>query len=96
MHATEPVPVLKKHALQLLQSGGVRSPFFHLFGRSGSQIIRHIIGFVLKNPKVLFSGLRFLTFGGKSPSLIVKKKGQLKEEEEQVPPVPTFGEDDLQ
>ena len=58
--------------------------------------LRHIIGFVLKNPKVLFSGLRFLTFGGKSPSLIVKKKGQLKEEEEQVPPVPTFGEDDLQ
>ena len=35
--------------------------------------LRHIIGFVLKNPKVLFSGLRFLTFGGKSPSLIVKK-----------------------
>jgi hypothetical protein len=52
--------------------------------------LRHIIGFVLKNPKVLFDGLRFLTFGGRSPSLEVKKKEQGKEGEEKiVPPIPT-------
>ena len=55
--------------------------------------LRHIIGFALKNPGVLFNSLRFLTFGGKSPSLVVKKKGQLKEEgEKQIPPIPTSGE----
>jgi hypothetical protein len=36
--------------------------------------MRHIIGFALKNPGVLFSGMRFVFFGGKSPSLVVKKK----------------------
>jgi len=40
--------------------------------------LRHIIGFALRNPRFLFDGLRFLTFGGKSPSLVVKKKGQIK------------------
>ena len=49
--------------------------------------LRHIIGFVLKNPRVLFNGLRFLTFGGKSPSLVVKKKGQVREEGEKPTPV---------
>ena len=58
--------------------------------------LRHIIGFALKNPRVLFNGLRFLTFGGRSPSLVVKKKGQVKEEgEKQVPPIPAGGEGDL-
>jgi hypothetical protein len=58
--------------------------------------LRHIIGFALRNPKVLFNGLRFLTLGGKSPSLVVKKKGQVKEEgEKQVPPIPTSGEGNL-
>jgi len=57
--------------------------------------LRHIIGFALKNPGVLFNSLRFLTLGGKSPSLVVKKKGQLKEEgETQIPPIPTSGEGD--
>ena len=36
--------------------------------------LRRIIGFVFKNPGVLFSGARFLFFGGRSPSLVVKKK----------------------
>lgn len=36
--------------------------------------MRHIIGFALKNPRVLFNGVRFVFFGGKSPSLVVKKK----------------------
>jgi len=36
--------------------------------------LRAIFGFALKNPGVLFSGVRFLFFGGKSPSLVVKKK----------------------
>ena len=36
--------------------------------------LRAIIGFALKNPGVLFNGARFLFFGGKSPSLVVKKK----------------------
>lgn len=59
--------------------------------------LRHIIGFALKNPKVLFSSLRFLTLGGRSPSLVVKKKGQLKEGAEKiVPPIPTAGEGDSQ
>ena len=40
--------------------------------------LRHIIGFVLKNPWVLFKGVCFLIFGGKSPSLVVKKKGERK------------------
>jgi len=57
--------------------------------------LRHIIGFALRNPKVLFNGLRFLTLGGRSPSLVVKKKGRVKEEE-RLPPVPTAGEGDLQ
>ena len=52
--------------------------------------LRHIIGFVLKNPRALFDGLRFLTIGGNSPSLVVEKKGQEKEgAEKQVPPIPT-------
>ena len=37
--------------------------------------LRHIIGFALKNPGVLFNGVRFLFFGGRSPSLVVKKRG---------------------
>ena len=49
--------------------------------------LRHIIGFVLRNPGVLFKGLRFLTFGGKSPSLEVKKRGR-RERESRVPVVP--------
>jgi len=58
--------------------------------------LRHIIGFTLRNPKVLFSGLRFLTFGGRSPSLVVKRKGQLKEGAEKIaPPLPTDGKGDL-
>jgi len=36
--------------------------------------LRYIISLVLRNPKVIFQGLRFLIFGGKSPSLVVKKK----------------------
>lgn len=49
--------------------------------------LRHIIGFAFKNPRVLFNGLRFLTFGGRSPSLVVKKKGQVREEGEKPTPV---------
>jgi hypothetical protein len=57
--------------------------------------LRHIIGFALKNPKVLFDGLRFLIAGGRSPSLVVKKKGQGKEGgEKMVPPLPTFDNSD--
>jgi hypothetical protein len=57
--------------------------------------LRHIIGFVLKNPRVLFDGLRFLTVGGSSPSLVVEKKGQEKEGAEKiVPPLPTFDKGD--
>ena len=52
--------------------------------------LRHIIGFALRNPKVLFNGLRFLTLGGKSPSLTVKKKGQVKEEEKGGEKTPEF------
>ncbi len=52
--------------------------------------LRHIVAFTLRNPKVLFSALRFLVFGGKSPSLIVKKKEPGKEGAEKiVPPIPT-------
>lgn len=59
--------------------------------------LRHIIGFTLRNPKVIFSALRFLTLGGRSPSLVVKKKGQAKEGVEKiVPPIPTDTEGDLQ
>ena len=36
--------------------------------------LRQLVGFALRNPGVLFHGLRFLTFGGKSPSLVVKRK----------------------
>jgi hypothetical protein len=57
--------------------------------------LRHIIGFVLKNPRVLFDGLRFLTVGGRSPSLVVKKKEPGKEGvEKKVPPLPTFDNGD--
>lgn len=48
--------------------------------------LRHIIAFALRNPKVLFSALRFLAFGGRSPSLEVKKRGQGRES---APPIPT-------
>jgi hypothetical protein len=52
--------------------------------------LRAIIGFVLKNPKVLFGALRFLLFGGRSPSLVVKKKEPGEETvERKVPPIPT-------
>ncbi len=58
--------------------------------------LRHIIGLTLRNPKVIFSALRFLAFGGRSPSLVVKRKGQLKEGAEKIaPPVPTDGKGDL-
>jgi hypothetical protein len=52
--------------------------------------LRRIIGFVLKNPRVLFGALRFLVFGGRSPSLEVKKKepGETTVERK-VPPIPT-------
>jgi len=59
--------------------------------------LRHIIGFTLRNPKVIFSALRFLIAGGRSPSLEVKKKGQGEEGvEKQVPPIPTIGKGDSQ
>jgi hypothetical protein len=52
--------------------------------------LRHIIGFALKNPRVLFGALRFLIAGGRSPSLEVKKREPGKEEAEiKVPPIPT-------
>jgi len=52
--------------------------------------LRHIIGFVLRNPKVLLEALRFLAFGGRSPSLVVEKKEPGKEAAEKiVPPIPT-------
>jgi len=54
--------------------------------------LRHIIGFVLRNPGVLFKGLRFLTFGGKSPSLEVKKRGR----QSRVPVVPPEIKSNLQ
>jgi hypothetical protein len=40
--------------------------------------LRHIIGFVLKNPKTMAKALGFILFGGSSPSLVVKKKGEQK------------------
>jgi hypothetical protein len=43
--------------------------------------LRHIIFFVLKNPRVLLNGLRFLFLGGKSPSLVIAKKGVEKVKE---------------
>jgi len=55
--------------------------------------LRHIIGFALRNPRVLFNGLRFLTLGGESPSLVVKKKESAREEEEP-PAAPVGGESD--
>jgi hypothetical protein len=59
--------------------------------------LRDIIGFALKNPKVLGNGLRFIALGGESPSLVVKKKEPAKEgEEKQVPPLPTFDNGDSQ
>jgi hypothetical protein len=52
--------------------------------------LRAIVAFALKNPKTLFSALGFLLGGGRSPSLVVEKKGQEKEgTEKQVPPIPT-------
>ena len=48
--------------------------------------LRHIISFAFRNPKVLLNGLRFLTLGGKSPSLVVKKKGQVRQEGEKQAP----------
>ena len=36
--------------------------------------VRRLIGCVIKNPRTLFSAVRFLVFGGKSPSLVVDKK----------------------
>jgi hypothetical protein len=52
--------------------------------------LRHIIGFTLRNPKVIFKALRFLIFGGSSPSLVVEKKEPGKEVAEKiVPPIPT-------
>ncbi len=48
--------------------------------------LRTIIGFVLKNPGVLFGGVRFLCFGGRSPSLVVKKK----EKKESKAPAPAL------
>ncbi len=40
--------------------------------------LRRIIVFALKNPGVLFNVIRFILFGGKSPSLVVKRKGEKK------------------
>ena len=52
--------------------------------------LRHIIGFTLRNPKVIFNALRFLIFGGSSPSLIVKENEPGEEVAEKVvPPIPT-------
>ena len=57
--------------------------------------LRQIIGFTLRNPKVLLDALRFLIAGGSSPSLEVKEKEPGKEGvEKQVPPLPTFDNDD--
>ncbi len=52
--------------------------------------LRRIIGFVLKNPKVLWAAIRFLIAGGRSPSLEVKKRepGEATVERK-VPPIPT-------
>ena len=59
--------------------------------------LRHIIGFTLRNPRVLFQGLRFLTFGGKSPSLVVKKKEKIsKGREFQAQAISANVEGDLQ
>jgi len=59
--------------------------------------LRKIIGFTLRNPKVLLDALRFLIAGGSSPSLEVKEKEQGKEGvEKQVPPIPTMDEGDSQ
>jgi hypothetical protein len=52
--------------------------------------LRAIIGFVLKNPKVLWGAIRFLIAGGRSPSLEVKKGEPGKGGAEKiVPPIPT-------
>jgi hypothetical protein len=57
--------------------------------------LRRIIGFTLRNPQVLFKGLSFLTLGGKSPSLEVKKKGQASRGVGTIAPsIPTDVEDD--
>jgi hypothetical protein len=57
--------------------------------------LRAIIGFVLKNPKALFDGVRFVTIGGSSPSLVVQKKEAEKGgAEKKVPPLPTFDNGD--
>jgi hypothetical protein len=52
--------------------------------------LRAIVAFALKNPGVLFSALRFLIAGGRSPSLEVKQKEPGKQTAEKVvPPIPT-------
>jgi hypothetical protein len=52
--------------------------------------LRAIVAFALKNPGVLFSVLRFLIAGGRSPSLEVKKAEPGKQTAEiKVPPIPT-------
>lgn len=38
--------------------------------------VRFFIGYLFKNPKVLFSALSMLIFGGKSTSMTVKKDGK--------------------
>lgn len=40
--------------------------------------LRRMIVITLKNPGVLFNCVRFLLFGGESPSLVVKRKGEKK------------------
>lgn len=40
--------------------------------------LRRMIVVALKNPAVLFNCVRFLLFGGESPSLVVKRKGEKK------------------
>jgi len=36
--------------------------------------LRHMLGLALRNPRVLLKALRFLVFGGRSPSLEKKKR----------------------
>jgi hypothetical protein len=38
--------------------------------------LRQLVVFAFRNPRVLFYGLRFLTLGGRSPSLVVKKRSE--------------------
>jgi len=52
--------------------------------------LRAIMGFVFRNPKVLWDAICFIIAGGRSPSLEVKKKEQGEAmAEKQVPPLPT-------